>query len=343
MTTNRKFVSFPVSLRFIYTCRHLANTQNIFLRWERRVLRNMHIKYADLPTGLKVKPVEYTLDTFTPDAIKSMKRRETEPLVIRGFSKSSLLTLSELKSCFGAGTVPAHPKADLEPDAIYHTVKQRKLSDVISDIESGKSTYSVAATDIFHKFPELSERTLTRQIEDAAQVNIIKNELFIGGAKTGSNFHCAPADNYFLMVEGRKAWRLVDPRNSMAMYPTIGRMREAPARNSPISFHHYDKKEHPLFEKADMYEVVLEPGDLLFIPNMWWHEVENLDVTIGAPHRVAPRFRYDFMGLLILLRLRTLEYYVGAVLELFGKTSSKPVELSDKQIMSAYGGGRKKP
>jgi len=34
-----------------------------------------------------------------------------------------------------------------------------------------------------------------------------------------------------------------------------------------------DLEKYPLFEKATVYEVILEPGDILFIPSLWFHNV----------------------------------------------------------------------
>lgn len=336
------FIKFPFSLKFIYLCRHLANTQNLFLKWEKRCLDRLHVNARDLPKG-RVLPVrEFTPDTFDAAIIKSMSRRETFPIVIRGFADPDLLTLENLSSNYGNAMVPVHPNANLKSGAIYRSLTHRPLADVIEDIESGKSIYTVAATEIFGAYPELSEHTQTSRIEKIAQVDIIKDEFFIGAAKTGSNFHAAPADNYFLMVQGRKLWRLIDPRNSLAMYPTFGRQRESAAVISPITSKDYDPGQYPLFEKIDIYEVELQPGDLLYNPTMWWHEVENFDATIGAPHRVVPRSRYDFTGLIILLRMATFKYYTAAFRDLIRGKNSKVAELSDTQVMTTYGGQPKK-
>jgi len=32
---------------------------------------------------------------------------------------------------------------------------------------------------------------------------------------------------------------------------------------------------------AKGYEVILNPGDVLFFPSFWWHAVQNLDITVG--------------------------------------------------------------
>jgi hypothetical protein len=44
---------------------------------------------------------------------------------------------------------------------------------------------------------------------------------------------------------------------------------------------------YPLYNLIPKYEVVLEPGDVLYSPQWWWHTVDNLSLTVG----VAMRFR----------------------------------------------------
>ena len=42
-----------------------------------------------------------------------------------------------------------------------------------------------------------------------------------------------------------------------------------------------DYQKHPLFEQAQYYESYLGPGQVLYLPNQWWHTVESRDISIS--------------------------------------------------------------
>jgi ribosomal protein L16 Arg81 hydroxylase len=42
-----------------------------------------------------------------------------------------------------------------------------------------------------------------------------------------------------------------------------------------------DRSRHPRFAGAWVYDVVLSPGELLFVPVGWWHQVRALEPSIS--------------------------------------------------------------
>ncbi len=45
---------------------------------------------------------------------------------------------------------------------------------------------------------------------------------------------------------------------------------------------YYDAKDFALFDSANRFDRVLEPGQMLFIPRRWWHYVRALDDSISV-------------------------------------------------------------
>jgi ribosomal protein L16 Arg81 hydroxylase len=86
--------------------------------------------------------------------------------------------------------------------------------------------------------------------------------------------HHDRTNNMFLQVYGRKRFLLLPPNQTPYLYND----REV---FSPIDLRKINTKKYPLAEKVTPIEILLEPGDTLFIPIGWWHQVESLDVSIS--------------------------------------------------------------
>ena len=50
---------------------------------------------------------------------------------------------------------------------------------------------------------------------------------------------------------------------------------------SPIVLEEARSSSHPALRSMLIKQVVVEPGDALFIPAGWWHRVTSLDVSIS--------------------------------------------------------------
>ena len=85
--------------------------------------------------------------------------------------------------------------------------------------------------------------------------------------------HHDQTNNMFMQVYGRKTFWLVSPMQTPYLY-------NERAVFSPLDLRHPERSKYPLMGKVQAIEVTLEPGDTLFIPVGWWHQVESLDVSI---------------------------------------------------------------
>ena len=64
----------------------------------------------------------------------------------------------------------------------------------------------------------------------------------------------------------------------------------APHKVCDVDVHDVDRTRYPGFDYLDHYEVVLEPGDVLYVGAYAWHHVENLTPSIGFGARwTAPK------------------------------------------------------
>jgi len=75
-------------------------------------------------------------------------------------------------------------------------------------------------------------------------------------------------------VVGRKAITLVSPGQTHLLYNRLGVY-------SDVDWLHPDFDRYPLFRDVHSIDVVLQPGEALFLPVGWWHYVRSLDPSLS--------------------------------------------------------------
>jgi Cupin-like domain len=96
---------------------------------------------------------------------------------------------------------------------------------------------------------------------------------WFGPAGTITPLHHDAMNIFMAQVYGRKRVILVPSSQTHLVYNNMGVYSEVDCDNP-------DSQKYPLFQRADKIEVVLEPGEVLFLPVGWWHYVKALDVSI---------------------------------------------------------------
>lgn len=163
----------------------------------------------------------------------------------------------------------ADPDYDVHAETLHRTMR---LADLVRLIESGPSNdaYLVARGRAL-------ERSRLRELLDevrmpdgylAMERALGAAQLWLGPAGTVTPLHHDTSNILFCQVHGRKRWRLVSPWESTLLDD---------ARSI------YGGRDPERDDMGDVLvkEVVLEPGEALFVPVGWWHHVRALDASIS--------------------------------------------------------------
>lgn len=127
-------------------------------------------------------------------------------------------------------------------------------------------------------------------------------------------------DNLACVVAGRRRVTLFPPDQLANLY--IGPLDHTPAGQavSLVDFSAPDLERHPRFAEALRHarSAVLEPGDAVFIPSMWWHHMEGLEpfnVLVNYWWRCSPAWMDTPMNALMLaiISLRELPPHERAI------------------------------
>jgi hypothetical protein len=152
------------------------------------------------------------------------------------------------------------------------------------------SAYYIASNIIETHFPGFNDvNNLVIPTDRHPDAQNERVSIWIGGATTAP-CHFDALDNIACCVAGKRRFTLFPPDQISNLYP--GPLEPTPGGQviSLVDFNRPDFQKFPRFKDAlSVAQIVeLEPGDALFIPSMWWHNVEGL-----APYNVLVNYWWD--------------------------------------------------
>ena len=169
----------------------------------------------------------------------------------------------------------ADPRYEMNCDAHRFSVPLAHYVSMVLDGGSTNDYYLVANNGfftrsetqiLFNEAPQLPEYL---DHSDAQA----KTFLWFGPGGTITPLHHDIMNVMVAQIYGRKRFTLICPEDTPYVYNEVGVYSEVDCKNP-------DYTRHPWYQYATPMEVVLDPGEVLFIPVGWWHHVEGLDTSI---------------------------------------------------------------
>lgn len=102
---------------------------------------------------------------------------------------------------------------------------------------------------------------------------------WIGPAGTVTPLHCDYDDNIFAQLWGSKRIFLSPPHHDAFLYPS---QANAILFGSPFDPEAPDYDQFPLARQATMIDVMVEAGDMLYVPAGWYHQVRALTFSLSS-------------------------------------------------------------
>ena len=152
----------------------------------------------------------------------------------------------------------------------------RRIEDHLND--NDPPSFYIGSTDVDLFLPGLRKDNSLTLSDPMFERNPPTVSIWIGN-RTIATAHFDSSNNIACSLVGRRRFTLFPPDQIANLYP--GPFQPTPGGQvvSMVDFRAPDFERYPRFRDAlDAAEVAeLEPGDALFYPAMWWHNVEALD------------------------------------------------------------------
>ncbi|MFN0035133.1 MAG: cupin-like domain-containing protein [Saprospiraceae bacterium] len=244
---------------------------------------------------LELQPIErrsgLTRETFAAEYLEPLK-----PVVFTDLSAhwpaTKKWTIEYFKEKYGDLVVPVVSNNFSRPGKGYLAADMHiRFREYLEILESGPSDLRIFAWNIFWKAPELREDFKIPDIMDG-----FVNELpflFFGcqGSRVTLHYDVDMSHVFLNQIYGRKRVILFSPEQSRHLYHLPFTV------SSHVNILEPDLKKHPALQHVKGQEVVLMPGETLFIPRGYWHNIEYTDGGYSISLRSFDSVLYKVQGL----------------------------------------------
>ena len=140
----------------------------------------------------------------------------------------------------------------------------------------------VAQHSLLHQVPGLQEHFA---VPDLCLGRLRAANAWLGTANTTTHLHTDDAENVLCQVAGHKLVRLFPPSCDALVYKKhAGKGNGSVNAFSPIDCENVDDDAFPTFAEAREkgVQVVVGPGEALFVPRGWWHYARALEPSFSV-------------------------------------------------------------
>jgi hypothetical protein len=104
--------------------------------------------------------------------------------------------------------------------------------------------------------------------------------VWFGPSGATTQAHYDVQDNFYAQLYGHKRFILFPPEQNRDLY--LNGFLHSAAQQAQVDLEHPDLDKYPRFKNAAALDAFLEPGDVLFLPALWFHHVIALDLSFSV-------------------------------------------------------------
>lgn len=234
----------------------------------------------DIPRRTSITPEEFLNEFF----------RLQKPVVIENFAENwpayKKWNLDYMKEIAGEKTVPLYDDRPVQyEDGFNEPHARMKMASYIDLLKSEPTRYRIFLWNVLKEIPELQEDFVYPNLG----LKLMKSlpMLFFGGRNSFTFMHydIDLANIFHFHFDGTKECTLFDQRQNKFLY----KVPHSLITHESIDFSNPDLNKWPALKKTSGYKTRLEHGDLLYIPEGYWHYMRYLTPGISMSLRGIAR------------------------------------------------------
>lgn len=235
-----------------------------------------HLQLVDVDKVSTISRNDFSDAYFTP----------LRPLIIKDLAKSwpalTKWTPDFFKNQHGSSQVKIYDESFVTAGDHYMSqAKSIPLSDFIDAVMSTSQDLRMFLYNIKSQIPELVDDVVFPDLVDGLSKNFIFMFFGCKDSVTQMHFDIDMSHVFHTAIFGRKTITLFpfEQGKNLHRYPFTCR--------SYVDVHQPDFKLHPGLKDAQGYQVVLEPGETLYMPSGYWHHLVYEEASCAISLRCA--------------------------------------------------------
>jgi [protein]-arginine 3-hydroxylase / protease len=230
------------------------------------------------------------IDRIAPPSVDEFEARyvkRSRPVIVRGaiddWPAMKLWSPEHLKVRFGNRQVRVararngtfyDPKVGLHYESI-------RFADYVDLLAAGKPIDRFMEFRVHELMPELFDDIIRPPY--CCDARWFRSKFWFTGPDTKSSLHRDLPQNLYAQLVGRKKFILLDRRftRMVHQHSLLSGVLSGVPNYSPIDPEAPDLVRYPRFRGAPLLVADLEPGDLLYIPSLWWHQGHSVDTSVS--------------------------------------------------------------
>jgi hypothetical protein len=205
------------------------------------------------------------------------------PAVLKGYMDTwpamDLWSPTYFSEQFGDRIVQVTSDRDSDPqyeDHFPEHCSDMTMSQLVALVtqEGGNNVYLVGKNRVLEREGFEVLRKHFSNVSEILTSDLASVRMFFGGAQTVTPLHHDATNSMLAQVYGRKLVRLVPSFE-------IDNIYNDRTCFSDVNPDNIDYQRFPKLRGVKIIETILNPGEILFLPIGWWHQVRALDVSIS--------------------------------------------------------------